>query len=343
MNDYKKAIVFEDTEKPKEDAPELTAQRQFDADAAKFSVAPIEEEADAEQRLEAALKPKKKRWGMRVLAATGIGLVCWQTVDSVWTAVQSGDWLTVGWSGFVAGIAAFGVAALGREFMALRRLKGRQDEREHVLAIIDADGIGKAKSMCEKLAKQAHTEMTAGYDKWQNSLAATHNDKEVFELYDQMVVTEQDTRAKKMVTKYASEAAVMVALSPLAIADMLLVAWRNFRLLEQISSVYGVKLGYWSRIRLLRLVLANMAFAGASEAMTDIGTDLLSVDLAGKLSARAAQGLGVGLLTARLGYKAMAVMRPLPYIGTKAPTLSDMRKQLLGRLASGNKSAGNNR
>ncbi|WP_394212763.1 YcjF family protein [Enterovibrio calviensis] len=342
MSDYKKAIVFEDTEKP-EEAPELTAQRQFDAGAATFSVAQIEEETDAEQRLEAALKPKKKRWGMRALAAAGIALVCWQTVDSVWTAVQGGDWLTVGWSGFVAGIAALGVAAIGREFMALRRLKGRQDERDQVLAIIDADGIGKAKGVCEKLAKQAGTQMTAGYDKWQTSLAVTHNDKEVFELYDHMVVTEQDVRAKKMVTKYASEAALMVALSPLAIADMLLVAWRNFRLLEQISTVYGVKLGYWSRIRLLRLVLANMAFAGASEALTDIGTDLLSVDLAGKLSARAAQGLGVGLLTARLGYRAMAVMRPLPYVGTKAPKLSDMRKQLLGRLTSGNKSADNNR
>ncbi|OEE87937.1 hypothetical protein A1OQ_14035 [Enterovibrio norvegicus FF-162] len=60
MSDYKKAIVFEDTEKP-EEAPELTAQRQFDAGAATFSVAQIEEETDAEQRLEAALKPKKKR------------------------------------------------------------------------------------------------------------------------------------------------------------------------------------------------------------------------------------------------------------------------------------------
>ncbi|MDD1794841.1 YcjF family protein [Enterovibrio sp. ZSDZ42] len=337
MSDYKKAMVFEDTQKPKDDAPELTLQKQFDSEAAAFAVTEIEPETEAEQILESALTAKKKRWGVRALAVAGIGLVGWQTIDSVWTAVQASDWLAVGWSGFVAGIAAMGIAALGREFIALRRLKGRQDEREQVLSIIDADGIGKAKSVCEKLAKQANSEMTAGYDKWQTSLAATHNDREVFELYDQMVVVEQDIRAKKMVTKYASEAAVMVALSPLALADMLLVAWRNFRLLEQVSTIYGVKLGYWSRIRLLRLVLANMAFAGASEAMTDIGTDLLSVDLAGKLSARAAQGLGVGLLTARLGYKAMAVMRPLPYVGTKAPKLSDMRKQLLRRLTSSKK------
>lgn len=337
MNDYKKAVVFDEPEKQQDESPELTFQRQFEQDNTSFAVTSIEEESDAEKTLEATLtSPRKKRWGLRALAVAGIGLVGWQTVDSVWTAVQAGDWLTVGWSGFVAGIAAMGIGALGREFLALRRLKGRQDEREEVTAIMAAEGIGKAKGVCEKLSKQSGVELTAGYDKWQTSLAATHNDREVFELYDQMVVTEQDARAKKMVTKYASEASVMVALSPLAVADMLLVAWRNFRLLEQISKVYGVKLGYWSRIRLLKLVLANMAFAGASEAITDIGTDLLSVDIAGKLSARAAQGLGVGLLTARLGYKAMSVMRPLPYIGTNAPKLSDMRKQLLTKLTPGN-------
>ncbi|USH01496.1 YcjF family protein [Grimontia kaedaensis] len=337
MNDYKKAVVFDEPEKQQDELPELTLQRQFEQDNTSFAVTSVEEESDAEKALEATLtSPRKKRWGLRALAVAGIGLVCWQTVDSVWTAVQTGDWLTVGWSGFVAGIAAMGLGALGREFLALRRLKGRQDERDEVTAIMAAEGIGKAKGVCEKLSKQSGVELTAGYDKWQTSLAATHNDREVFELYDQMVVTEQDVRAKKMVTKYASEAAVMVALSPLAIADMLLVAWRNFRLLEQISTVYGVKLGYWSRIRLLKLVLANMAFAGASEAITDIGTDLLSVDIAGKLSARAAQGLGVGLLTARLGYKAMSVMRPMPYIGTNAPKLSDMRKQLLTKLTPGN-------
>ncbi|MGF1866333.1 YcjF family protein [Enterovibrio norvegicus] len=332
MTEFKKAIVFDEPKDDSDASPELTAQQQFDHDATNFAITTVNEDSDAEQALEATLAPRKKRWGLRALAAAGLALVGWQTVDNVVTAVQTADWLAVGWSGFVAGLAVLGVSALGKEFLALRRLKGRQDERDTVQAIIDADGIGKAKAVCEKLAHQGHGELTAGFDRWQNSLAATHNDKEVFELYDSMVVTEQDIAAKKMVTKYASEAAVMVAMSPLALADMLLVAWRNFRLLEQVATIYGVELGYWSRIRLLRLVLANMAFAGASEALTDVGADLLSVDLAGRLSGRVAQGLGVGLLTARLGYKAMALMRPLPYLSAPAPKLSDMRRQLLGKL-----------
>ena len=42
--------------------------------------------------------------------------------------------------------------------------------------------------------------------------------------------------------------------------------------------------------------------------------DWMSQDLAARLSARAAQGIGAGLLTARLGIKAMEVCRPLPWI-----------------------------
>jgi len=212
-------------------------------------------------------------------------MVGWQSVDYVVTAYQSADWLSLGWSVLVAGIATMGITALGRELLNLRRLKHRQTERDQAQELLNADGIGNGKAFCTKLAKQSQisTENT-GYDRWIHSLAATHNDREVMALYDKMVVSQQDKMARQLVARYSSEAAVMVALSPLAIADMLLVAWRNFRLIEQVSNVYGVELGYWSRIRLVKLVLANMAFAGASEIATDIGTEVLSMDLAGRMS-----------------------------------------------------------
>ena len=48
-------------------------------------------------------------------------------------------------------------------------------------------------------------------------------------------------------------------------------------------------------------MLLNIAFAGASELVREVGMDWMSQDLAARLSARAAQGIGAGLLTARLG------------------------------------------
>ncbi|WP_409257259.1 TIGR01620 family protein, partial [Klebsiella pneumoniae] len=93
-----------------------------------------------------------------------------------------------------------------------------------------------------------------------------------------------------------------------------------------------IELGYYSRLRLFRLVLLNIAFAGASELVREVGMDWMSQDLAARLSARAAQGIGAGLLTARLGIKAMELCRPLPWIADDKPRLGDFRRELIGQL-----------
>ncbi|MDM8762709.1 DUF697 domain-containing protein, partial [Escherichia coli] len=53
---------------------------------------------------------------------------------------------------------------------------------------------------------------------------------------------------------------------------------------------------------------------------------------AARLSTRAAQGIGAGLLTARLGIKAMELCRPLPWIEDDKPRLGDFRRQLIGQV-----------
>lgn len=336
MNEqFKTKIEFEEPQPAGKDEQELTSQLQF-AEQADFLPEPVnsdEKDIEAELAQTLAAKPKHGRGWLKGLLIGGAAMVAWQSVDYVVTAFQGGDWLALGWSVIVAGLATAGIGALGRELLSLRRLKQRQGEREQAQALLEADGIGQAKAFCTKLARKGNIrEDNAGYDRWQHALAATHNDREVMQLYDQMVLGSQDKQARQLVTKYASEAAVMVAVSPLAVADMLLVAWRNFRLIEQISAVYGVELGYWSRIRLVKLVLANMALAGASEVIIDNGMDMLSMDLAGRMSTRVAQGVGVGLLTGRLGLKAISLMRPLPWQPDQQPKLGDVRKDLLKRL-----------
>ena len=58
------------------------------------------------------------------------------------------------------------------------------------------------------------------------------------------------------------------------------IAWRNLRLINRIATLYGIELGYFSRIRLFRLVLLNIAFAGASELVREVGMDWMSQDIA---------------------------------------------------------------
>jgi len=63
-----------------------------------------------------------------------------------------------------------------------------------------------------------------------------------------------------------------------------------------------------------------------------VGMDWMSQDLAARLSARAAQGIGAGLLTARLGIKTMELCRPLPWLPGDKPKLGDFRGELIGKL-----------
>ncbi|UJF19987.1 YcjF family protein [Vibrio sp. SS-MA-C1-2] len=339
MTELKEQQLFEQQQfssRPKE--PEELAGNQIFNEKQQFEVeVQTESESQAEEELAQFLSQHKKpsRWkkwiGFSLVA--GVGLSIAELVSYVSTAIQEQSWLSLGWAGICTIFAMAGAAAIVKELIGLRRLKQRQNERDEAEKLLEKDGLGSAQAFCRKLAQQGGVSPeNVGFDRWQHAVIDSHTDHEVITLYDDFVVSQQDKLAQKMITKYANESAMMVAVSPLAILDILLVAWRNFVLIEKIAQVYGVELGYWSRIRLFRLVMVNLAFVGVSDLVADVGMDMVSMDVVGRVSTRVAQGVGVGLLTARLGYKAMGLTRPLPWLSENKPKLSDIRKQLIGQL-----------
>lgn len=336
MSDLKPKQVFEETIFSQQDKPELTAQQQFDQQQTFIPTTIEESEPELEDALEQVIRPSARRkWLAGGLFAAFAGLVGWQAVDSVLSAMQNGDWLTLGWSGFISVLAGLGLGAMGKELWKLRQLRHLFSVQEQGEKLLQSDSVGQGKAFCQQVAKQSGVaEENPAYDRWKNSVNTAHSDAEILQMYDAMVVTQQDKQATKVISRFATESAALVAISPLAIADMLLVAWRNFKMIDSLSTIYGIELGYASRIRLLRLVLANMAVAGASELVIDAGMDLMSMDLAGKLSARAGQGVGVGILTARLGLKAMALLRPIPWQTETQVKLSAIRKEIVSKVAS---------
>ncbi|GAB2659136.1 YcjF family protein [Vibrio panuliri] len=337
MSEYKAKQVFDQTlHQEPQVQPELNAQMQFEP-ADKFVPTAVEEpnEASAEQNLEQVIRPKKgRRWLATGLLASFSGLVAWQAFDTVVQAAQSADWLALGWAGFISTLAALGIGAIGKELWKLRRLKNHFSVQEQSEALLQSDSVGQGKAFCQKLAADGGVQPESpSYDRWLNGLNASHSDAEILDMYDAIVVAEQDKIATQIVTRHATESAALVAISPLAMADMLLVAWRNFKMIDNLAQVYGIELGYWSRLQLFKSTLVNMAAAGASELAIDAGMDLMSMDLAGKLSARAGQGIGVGILTARLGIKAMSLLRPMPWSPDRAVKLSAIRKQIALKVA----------
>jgi putative membrane protein len=231
-------------------------------------------------------------------------------------------------------IVGMGVKFGVNEYRHLKRLKKLQRWHNASQRMDSGEQIGEALRLCKHINKELpdNEVVNKALAQWQGALRDTFTDKDVMDLYSQTVLQQIDEQALKVVSRYASETSLMVAISPLAVVDMALVMWRSIKMIEQICALYGVKLGYWSRIKLIKTVLKNVVYAGVSELIADVGAAALSLELAGKLSARAAQGLGAGLLTGRLGFKVMQLCRPVPAPPDKQKRLSDLSKHLLGNI-----------
>lgn len=307
--------------------------------ADKFAPAVVDEtlpeEGQAEAVVESVLRPKRSLWRKMVTAGLtifGISVVA-QGVQWTMNAWQTQDWVALGGCAAGALIVGAGVGSVATEWRRLWRLRQRAQERDEAKELMQSHGVGKARAFCEKLAQQADIDQAhPALQRWYAAIHETQNDREVVSLYAHLVQPALDAQARREISRSAAESAMMIAVSPLALVDMAFIAWRNLRLINRIATLYGIELGYYSRLRLFKLVLLNIAFAGASELVREIGMDWMSQDLAARLSARAAQGIGAGLLTARLGIKAMELCRPLPWIDNDKPKLGDFRRELIGQL-----------
>jgi putative membrane protein len=287
----------------------------------------------AEQALEASLgRPRKRRWGLLALLGGGLTLGTVELALRLPAAVTGGDWLSGGWSLLGLAAIALGTGALLREAWRLRRLRRHGRLRQRLTRLPEA-GATEAQGLAGQLKRQL--KLDDDHPHWQAFLAARqahHTGADVRLLLAHHLLGPRDREARRLISRMSGETAVMVAVSPLTLVDMALVAWRNLAMIDRLCRLYGLELGYASRLRLLRHVLYNMAFAGATEMASEAGMEILSLNLAGRLSARAGQGLGVGLLSARLGLRTQRLTRPLDFDEDEAPRMANLRSELWQQL-----------
>lgn len=272
--------------------------------------------------------PRKRRWGLLFALVGGAGLGTAELVTGIPDAMAQSQWLAIAWQLFGISLIGLGGVSLLKELGRLRRLK-RHDKLRSNLAELPLRSPKQARAMAEQLRRQLKLADDDPY--WlafQRASQPHHNGEEIQALLRYHLLAPRDREAQRLITRMSGETAIMVAISPLTLVDMALVAWRSLAMVDRLCRLYGLELGYASRLRLFRNVLHNMAFAGASELATEASMDMLSLDLASRLSARAGQGLATGLLSARLGLRAQRLCRPVPFTADEQPKIADLRQDL---------------
>lgn len=287
-----------------------------------------------QDNIEQPIEEKSKR-GMRIwfwLFIGVLGLSVAELVLFTQALLLRQDWLAGIWLVLLAVVLILAIKQLWAEWRGLRRIKQQQADQQTAEQIYQSPAIGQAKSFCHKVAAGLPSSTNTLVQQWQQQLTEHHNDKETLELFERIVLKEVDNQALKLVSGHASASAAMIAVSPFALLDMLIVLWRNLRMLNQVSNLYGIKLSYWGRISLIRSLFKTLLYAGASEIVMDAGNHALGVGMAGKLSSRVAQGLGAGVLTARIGVKTIQASRPLPFLALEKPGVGKISGQLISDL-----------
>lgn len=313
--DTRRRILLEDTE-PAPEVPASTARTLLEPaaeDVSSAMPAPVEHAAPSRTPL---------RWrALSCGVALGGVLLLLHTLDTLATLLRESPVSGVAWSAVFVLVAGGAGRASWRMWQRLRQARGHEERRARARHLMLHDGFTEARVLCTQLAHETGIEGSAVHLRWQRQLADVHNDREVLELYGRTVLAEADARALSTVSRHAGDVAVMVAVSYFPAVDMLLVLWRQLKLVEDVAAAYGVDPGYWGRVRLLRKVLRNMALAGAAEIATEVGAEVLGAGVMARLSAAAAQGVAAGVLTARLGLRTMEACRAVPWEEGERPRL----------------------
>lgn len=259
-----------------------------------------------------ALSPWPRRLGGLLLAVVLGGAAV------EWTQWSLAAWAWQPLAGALTGAVGLLVAGAG-----LLSWRGIRQQRQRLTAL-------------EQLRKEMRTALREGDERlaldWLERLQKLHADTPLAERMnsacaglDQSYTPEEisrrlnaefyqplDVLARRLIRSESVGTGMLVATSPWVAVDLLLVVWRNIRMMQRVAICYGLPIGQLGRWRLARHVLRNIALAGGSEMAIGALSDSVLSGLMEKLAARVGQGIGIGLYSSRLGHFTLDLCRAVP-------------------------------
>ena len=252
------------------------------------------------------------------LLGMALSLAAWDFVTGLIARNPSLGWVAGGLLGLVA-LACLGVAL--REWAGFRRLRRLDDLRQLADRARHDDTRATALKLMDRLSGlySARPEMRWHRDRLAE-LAPDQPDAEgLLHLTETTLLMPLDQAARAEVEAAARQVALLTAMLPMALVDVVAALAVNLRMIRRIAEIYGGRAGALGSIRLLRGVVAHLLATGAVAVGEDMLGTVASGGVVSKLSRRFGEGLVNGALTARLGIAAMSICRPLPFVAVQKP------------------------
>lgn len=283
-------------------------------------------------------EPPRKRfpWGaifwsaLGGLVSLGAGLAATRLIEDLYARAQ--------WLGTL-GLALGGLALLAllvivaKEIAGLLRLRTIETLRGRAEAAIAADDRDAARGIVRELSSvlSGAPQLAHGRRELETHVTEIIDGGDLVRLAERKLMTPLDREASRIVATAAKRVSLVTAVSPRAALDMAFVLIAALGMIRKLATLYGGRPGFLGLIRLVRHIIAHLAFTGGIAVTDGLVQQVLGHGVAAKLSARLGEGMLNGLLTARLGLATIEVARPLPFAALPPPRLGDIAGDLMRR------------
>ena len=277
---------------------------------------------------------RKPNWLLRLFLGTG-GLLLSLALGLAINRLIGDLFALAPWLG-TAGLALallFGVALLlllVREVAALLRLQALGAIRADATRAITDNHLPSAREVLARLEALYATrpDLARPRAALAADAALVLDAPDLVRLAEQHVMLPLDERARTLTAAAARRVALVTAVSPRALVDLLFVLYESLKLGRDIARLYGARPGLAGSLRLMGAILSHLAVTGGLVLTDGVVEQLLGQGVAARLSAKLGEGVVNALMTVRVGLAAARVLRPLPYAEGQPPGVRDFLPEL---------------
>jgi putative membrane protein len=273
------------------------------------------------------------RWSRLLFAALGglislaLGLAVDNLIRGLFARNDALGWLGVG----LAALAVLALLALTvREIIGLLRIRRIVEIHRKAVAAAAADDREEARAVARALTGlyESRPEMARSRAELARQVSEIIDGRDLIGLAETGLLLPLDESARRMVLASAKRVAMVTAISPRALVDLVFVGAEILRLVRRLATLYGGRPGTLGFLKLTRAAVTHLAVTGGMAAGDSLVSQMLGHGIAARLSAKLGEGIVNGLLTARVGIAAIEVCRPLPFLNGRPPRLADVMSEL---------------